>query len=73
MSDIDEGRLEWIDMFGNSKVAHWRVWEDQKERILEVSFGSRTVKALLTLKEESRFFYKKAAWRIFEHLNPAQW
>ena len=69
MSEIDEGKLERIDMFGNSRVAHWRVWEDQDERMLEVSVGSKSETALLTIKEESRFSYKKAAWRIFQRLS----
>ena len=69
MFEIEEGSLERIDRFGISQVAHWRVWEDQEERFLEVSFGSRNGKALLTLKEENRFFYKQAAWRIFQRLS----
>ncbi len=69
MSEIDEGKLERIDMFGNSRVAHWRVWKDQEEQMLEVSFGSKTETAPLTIKEESRSSYKKAAWRIFQRLS----
>jgi len=63
-----EGVLEKTSSDGTAHLGRWRVWLQNEDRYIEVSYRTSTERALLTLRSVSNEACHREAERLFSRL-----
>jgi hypothetical protein len=63
-----EGVLEKTSSDGTAHLGRWKVWQQNEDRYIEVSYRTSTERALLTLRSVSNDACHREAERLFNRL-----